>query len=223
MTTARMTKAALAAALIAGLAACGNDDSGNQTNPVLIAAKSIGATAARVRGGKADAAPAEAPRTPEQMAAEALRVNPAPLVMVGFESLGRTQVMAMTGQNGGLRTYMAPSKEALVLRDGMVVGTRGFGHDLSVAEPKTEALIRAGRPGNAPRVMRYFSGDGLERPLNFTCSVGPGPNPGVVVESCEGHGARFQNNYAPQGGHLPVSRQWLGPQLGYVTIQTLRP
>lgn len=222
MTVARMTKAALSVALIAGLAACGNDDSGNGTNPVLIAAKAAGTTAARIRGEKAEAS-TEAPRTPEQMAAEALRVNPAPLVMVGFESLGRTQVMAMTGQNGGLRTYMAPSKEALVLRDGMVVGTRGFGHDLSVAEPQTEALIRAGRAGNAPRVMRYFSGDGLERPLNFTCAVGSGPNPGVVVESCEGHGARFQNNYAPSGGHLPVSRQWLGPQLGYVTIQTLRP
>lgn len=222
MTVARMTKAALSVALIAGLAACGNDDSGNRTNPVLIAAKAAGGTVAKMRGAKAEAA-AEAPRTPEQMAAEALRVNPAPLVLVGFESLGRTQVMAMTGQNGGLRTYMAPSKEALVLRDGMVVGTRGLGHDLSVAEPQTEPLIRAGRSGNAPRVMRYFSGDGLERPLDFACNVGPGPRAGVVVESCEGHGASFQNSFAPQGGHLPVSRQWLGPRLGYVTIQTLRP
>lgn len=81
-----MTKAALSVALIAGLAACGNDDSGNQTNPVLIAAKAAGGTAARIRGDRTEAA-AEAPRTPEQMAAEALRVNQAPLVMVGFRSL----------------------------------------------------------------------------------------------------------------------------------------
>ena len=221
MIMAPMHKAALSAALIAGLAACGNDDSGNQTNPVLIAAKTAASTAARIRGDRK--APVEAPRTPEQMAAEALRVNPGPLVMVGLESLGRTQVMAMTGQNGSMRTYMAPSKEAVVLRDGMVVGTRGLGNDLSVAEPQTEALIRAGRSGSAARVMRYFSGDGLERPLNFTCTVTPGAKAGVVAESCEGHGIRFQNSYAPQGGHLPVSRQWLGPKLGYVTLQTLRP
>lgn len=221
MTTARMHKAALAALLVAGLAACGNDDSGNQTNPLLIAAKAASGTAAKICGQRE--APAEAPRSPEQMAAAALRVNQGPLVMVGFELLGRTQVMAMTGQNGGMRTYMAPSKEALILRDGMVIGTRGLGNDLSVAEPQTKSLIRAGRAGSAPRVMRYFSGDGLERPLNFTCNVAPGPKPGVVVESCEGHGARFQNSFAPQGGHLPVSRQWLGPKLGYVTIQTLRP
>ncbi|WP_199260646.1 YjbF family lipoprotein [Paracoccus binzhouensis] len=222
MITTRIHKVALSALLIAGLAACGNDDSGNDTNPLLIAAKAAGGTVARVRGDREAEAPAPA-RTPEQMAAEALRVNPAPLIMVGFESLGRTQVMAMTGQNGAMRTYMAPSKEALILRDGMVIGTRGLGNDLSVAEPQTEPLIRAGRAGSAPRVMRYYSGDGLERPLRFDCNVGPGPKSGVVVESCEGHGTSFQNNYMPQGGHLPVSRQWLGPRLGYVTIQTLRP
>ncbi|RDW12204.1 YjbF family lipoprotein [Paracoccus thiocyanatus] len=221
MTTTRIHRAALSALLIAGLAACGNDDTGREANPLLIAAKTAGGTLAGMRGGAAQEAPA--PRTPEQMAAEALRVNPAPLVMVGFESLGRTQVMAMTGQNGAMRTYMAPSKEALILRDGMVVGTRGLGHDLSVAEPGTEALIRAGRSGSARRVMRYYSGDGLERPLSFDCTVGPGPKPGVVLESCEGHGARFQNSFMPQGGHLPVSRQWAGPKLGYVTIQVLRP
>ncbi|GLK63190.1 YjbF family lipoprotein [Paracoccus kondratievae] len=221
MITSRIHHAALSALLIAGLAACGNDDTGNATNPLLIAAKAAGGTVAQMRNEKAE--PAAPKRTPEQMAAEALRVNPAPLVMVGFESLGRTQVMAMTGQNGAMRTFMAPSEEALILRDGMVVGTRGLGNDLSVAEPGTEALIRAGRPGSAKRVMRYYSGDGLERPLSFDCTVGPGPKAGVVVESCEGHGTSFQNNYMAQGGHLPVSRQWLGPKLGYVTIQTLRP
>ena len=221
MIATRIHKAALSALLIAGLAACGNDDTGREANPLLIAAKTAGGTLAGMRGGAAQEAPA--PRTPEQMAAEALRVNPAPLILVGFESLGRTQVMAMTGQNGAMRTYMAPSKEALILRDGMVIGTRGLGNDLSVAEPQTEALIRAGRSGSAPRVMRYYSGDGLERPLSFDCATGPGPAAGVILESCEGHGARFQNSFMPQGGHLPVSRQWLGPRLGYITIQTLRP
>lgn len=221
MIATRIHKAALSALLIAGLAACGNDDTGREANPLLIAAKTAGGTLAGIRGGEAQEAPA--PRTPEQMAAEALRVNPAPLILVGFESLGRTQVMAMTGQNGAMRTYMAPSKEALILRDGMVIGTRGLGNDLSVAEPQTEALIRAGRSGSALRVMRYYSGDGLERPLSFDCTTGPGPAAGVILESCEGHGARFQNSFMPQGGHLPVSRQWLGPKLGYITIQTLRP
>ena len=125
--------------------------------------------------------------------------------------------------HGAMRTYMTPSEEALILRGGMLVGTRGLGHDLSVAEPGTEALIRAGASGSGTRVMRYYTGDGLERPLQFACATAPGPNPGVTVESCEGHGVRFQNSYIAQGGRIMVSRQWIGPELGYVTIQTLRP
>src|SRR5690606_2017099 len=112
---------------------------------------------------------------------------------------------------------------ALIFRSGMLSGTRGLGNDLSVAEPGTEALIRAGRSGSAKRIMRYFSGDGLERPLDFDCTVAPGPAASVMTESCQGHGLSFQNSYMVQGGQIPVSRQWVGPALGYVTVQTLRP
>lgn len=222
MSKASIHKAALACAALAVLAACGNEsaDQGGGS-PFVIAAKTLGAAAAD-RGSAGEAA-AEPPESPEQMAAEALRVNPSPLILVGFESLGRNQVMAMTGQNGDMRTYMTPAEEALIMRNGMLVGTRGLGNDLSVAEPGTAGLIRAGRSGTATRVMRYFSGDGLERPLSFDCNVGPGPKAGVTVENCEGHGVSFQNNFMVQGGQIPVSRQWMGPALGYVTIQTLRP
>ena len=222
MIMASRHRMALSALLVAGVAACGNSDDGADLPPVAIAIAAIGDTVREMRADEA-AAEASAKRTPEQMAAEALRVNPAPLVMVGFESLGRTQVLAMTGQNGSMRTYMAPSKEAIIMRDGMVIGTRGLGNDQSVIEAQTDPLIRAARPGKGSRIMRYYSGDGLERALAYECEVAPGPKPGVVTETCTGNGARFQNNYMPQGGQIPVSRQWLGPKLGYVTVQTLRP
>lgn len=211
-------KITLAAALLAGLAGCGNDS--EDTGPFGILAQTAGQVVAQRSAAEQPAAPA---RSPEDAAAEALRVNPGPLIQAGFENLGRTTVMAMTGQNGAMRTYMTPAEEALILRDGMLVGTRGLGNDLSVAEPGTEGLIRAGAAGTGTRIMRYFAGDGVERPLQFTCTVGAGPAPGVTVENCEGHGARFQNSYMVQGGQIAVSRQWIGPVLGYVTIQTLRP
>lgn len=211
-----------ALACLALLAACGNDQTTQGSDPLTIVAKTAGqAVLSRRQAGRdAEAAPA---KSPEQRAAEALRVNSGPLILAGFESLGQSPIMAMTGQNGAMRTYMTPAEDGLILRNGMLVGTRGLGHDLSVAEPQTESLIRSGRSGQAQRVMRYFSGDGLERPLVFDCTVAPGPKAGVTIESCEGHGARFQNSYMVQGGQIPVSRQWIGPRLGYVTIQTLRP
>lgn len=215
------SKIVAASMLLATLSACGNatrDEGGNGPLGALTAT----ATQAIANRGKSDT-PAIPPRSAADAAAEALRVNPGPLIQTGFESLGRRQIMAMTGQNGAIRTYMTPSEEALILRGGMLVGTRGLGHDLSVAEPGTESIIRVGGSGAAPRVMRYFTGDGLERSLQFSCTVGAGPRPGVSVETCKGHGTTFQNSYVVQGGQITVSRQWIGPSLGYVTIQTLRP
>lgn len=214
-----VTKITLAASLLAGLAGCGNDS--ENAGPFGALAQTAGQIVAQRRAADQPAAPA---KSPQDAAAEALRVNPGPLIQAGFESLGRTQVMAMTGQNGALRTYMTPAEEALILRGGMLVGTRGLGHDMSATEAgRSAALIRAGQSGQAQRTLRYYAADGRERPLPFTCRIGPGPKAGVMVESCEGNGVSFQNNYMVSGSAITVSRQWGGPGLGYLTIQTLRP
>lgn len=217
--TALTMKPVFALSLLALLAACGNNSDESDISPVTVMQQTAGQILAERRAAGQPKAP---PRSPEEMAAEALRVNPGPLILANLESAGRSQVMAMTGQNGTMRTYMTPNEQALILRGGMLIGTRGLGNDMSVTEPATESLIRGGRSGNAQRVIRYYSGDGLERPLTFDCSVGAGPNPGVMVEACTGLGISFQNNFMVQGGQITVSRQWAGPGLGYITIQTLR-
>lgn len=221
MNTAYARNGAIALTLLAALAACSNQgpDEGGTTPASVLGTTLQQAVSART----ADPAPAAPAKTAQERVAEALRVNPGPLIQVGFESLGRTQILAMTGQNGTMRTYMTPAEEAVILRGGMLVGTKGLGRDLAVAEPGTEALIRAGQSGRGTRVMRYLGGDGLERPLQFDCTTGPGPNPGIITEDCAGHGLTFQNSYQVQGGQIPVSRQWVGPGLGYITVQTLRP
>ena len=220
MSRAMQTRAILAGVALAALSACGNtgaDEAG--ASPLSVLAQ----TATQAITARGAAQPATPAPSPQQAAAEALRVNQGPLIQATFESPARTQVLALTGTNGAMRTYMPPDEQAVILRGGMLIGTRGLGRDLSVAEPGTEGLIRAGQSGSGTRVMRYLSGDGLERPLQFSCTTSPGPNPGVILESCEGHGATFQNNYLVQNGQIPVSRQWIGPGMGYVTIQTLRP
>lgn len=222
MIRSRIRAGATGVLLLGALAACTNDSASDEQGASLTsAARQVVADVLPNRGGK-QTTPAKA-KTPEEMAAEALRVNPGPLILVGLENAGRTQVMAMTGQNGAMRTYMTPNQQALILRGGMLIGTRGLGNDMSTTEAQTEALIRAGRSGSGQRILRYYTGDGLETPLRFDCTTGPGPNAGVLVEDCTGHGLTFQNSYMVQGGQITVSRQWGGPALGYFTIQTLRP
>ncbi|WP_370515264.1 YjbF family lipoprotein [Paracoccus sp. S-4012] len=224
--------ALLAAAL--GLAACGSqtgDDGGTLGGSLVqVARQAIGSA-----GGGGAGAPAEAPRSAEQMAATALQVNPGPLVLAGLESAGVTQVLALTGENGAMRTYMTPNMEGVILRRGLLIGTRGIGNDLSTAEIGTEGLIRSRSAGSGNRIMRIYGGDGRELPLPMTCTVATGAgqsfsfagtawNATQVAETCRIAGAEVQNSYlVTAGGEIPVSRQWAGPGLGYITLQTIRP
>lgn len=158
------------------------------------------------------------------IAADALRANPNPLILVGIESQGTTQALALVQQNGSMRTYMTSGSQAVILQDGMLIATKGLGNDLSAADvQQSAAMIRAGRSGQVKRVMYYLTGEGVERPLPLTCQIGPGPKAGVMAESCEGSGARFENHYLVQNGQITVSQQWIGPALGSMTVQVLRP
>lgn len=219
------------------LAACGTPDDEAQGTIVGQLRQAVAPTVARATGKGAAAEPQPAaPMSADEMAARALAANPAPLILVGLESSGATQVMAMVGENGGMRTYMTPNEQALIIRGGMLTGTKGLGHDLSVAEvDNVAALIRSRRAGQATRTNRYLGGDGVERPLAMNCTVALGGgksfgfagsswNATQVVETCQGGGVEIQNSYlVSASGQIPVSRQWISPRLGYVTIQTIRP
>ncbi|MFD1882833.1 YjbF family lipoprotein [Paracoccus pacificus] len=225
-----MRRGAGSAALLAvlALAGCSSKTVEDQNKSSLFGSlrQAVSQTVASRRGGD-EAAAAQTPDSPQDIAARALAANPGPLILAGLESSGATQAMAVIGENNGVRTFATTNMQALLLRRGMLTGTKGLGHDLSAAEIRgSEALIRARRAGSATRTMYFIGGDGLERPLPVNCQIAPGAAAGPgqrVVESCEGYGVKFQNNYlVTSGGGIPVSRQWISPNLGYVTIQILR-
>lgn len=233
MTTGRIWQFCAALAVL-GVAGCGSDRAADEPS-IYGALKDAAAPAiARATGGAEAPAPA-APLSAEQMAARALAANPAPLILAGLESSGATQVMAMTGENAGMRSYMSPNMQALILRGGILTGTKGLGHDLSVVEGDSPSLIGARRAGQATRIHRYISGDGVERPLPMICNVTVGGAKSFafagrswtatqVGESCRSGALTVENSYlVTADGQIPVSRQWIGQQLGYVTLQTIRP
>ena len=136
-----MLKLVSALTLVALAAGCsgrnGADEAEPSASPFGIARAALGqiVTERRSQGTPAPA------RSPDEMAAAALAANPGPRIMVGLEQSGTTQVMAMTGQNGGMRTYMTPNEQAVIMRGFMVTGTRGLGRDLSVAEAAPSAAL----------------------------------------------------------------------------------
>lgn len=228
-----MVRGLALAAMVAALAGCGNDRGEGPSN-LDLARQAVGQVAGGI--GKGSGGAPAAPDNPEAMAARALAANPAPLILAQLEDPPVPQVLAQVGQNGTMRTYMTPNRQALILRGGLLVGTRGLGHDLSVAEPGALAgLIRARQAGQGQRVMRYISGDGVERPLPLTCTTAPGETQSFafagrawqarqVHETCTGQGVSIQNSYlVTADGQIPVSHQWIGPGLGHVTLQVIRP
>lgn len=225
-------------AMTLALGGCGNDRNGAGATYGPL----IGTLAGYAKGalGRKPAATTAATATVDNsagaIAARALAANPNPLILATLENAGRTQAMAMVGENGGMRSFMTPNEQALILRRGMLVGTKGLGADLAAAElDDAAALIRARRPGTAHRVMRHLRGSGQEAPLPVTCTIVTGEPKSFdfagrhwqtrqVAESCAGYGVSFQNSYlVTAAGQIPLSRQWISPQLGYVTIQTIRP
>lgn len=221
---------ALAAAV--ALSACASDTAGVAQGGAS-ASSTLKAGLALVMPGSEAAQ--TAPQNPEALAQAALSSVKGPVMLATFEASGATMVFGMVGENGAMRSYNSPDQRGIVLRNGMLAATRGFGEDLMSADTEGVAkLVTSRSAGTAERVQRYLDGDGTERPVPMRCAVSIGQPvsqtlsgiaySGVqVAEHCEGSGAVVDNGYlVSTKGRVLVSRQWAGPSLGYVMFQSLR-
>jgi hypothetical protein len=227
----RGTAALLIAAL--ALAGCSRDSAGLERGAggAALVKNGLGAV---LPGKRASTASAQTP-DPAQLAQAALASVKGPVLLATFESVGAPTVLGMVGENGTMRSYQTPDQRGVMLRSGLLAGTRGYGRDLMSADTDAVArLIRTRQAGSAPRVQRYLDGNGVERPVPMTCTVTPGASmtqdiAGItytgqqVAEHCEGSGAVVDNGYlVAADGRVLVSRQWVGPGLGYLVLQSLR-
>lgn len=228
---ARASAAALAVAVLS-LSACSRDSAGvgaTEAGAGALVKGGVAGVAALVPGRKA--APAPAP-DPGALAQAALASVKGPVMLGAFAAAPQGQfVLGMVGENGAMRSYQTPDQRGVVLRDGLLAATRGFGRDLMSSETDEVArLIRGLQSGTAPRVQRYLDGSGTERPLPMRCTVTPGAviaQAGLsvtqVAEHCEGSGAKVDNSYlVAEGGRIVASQQWVGPGIGTLILQSLR-
>lgn len=233
------TPAGLRTGLLAGLVAlglaagCARDTAGvdqSGPGPAALVKGGVSGIGALLPGKKAKAA-APAP-DPGALAQAALSSVKGPVMLAAFEAAPQAQfVLGMVGENNGMRSYQTPDQRGVVMRGGLIAATRGFGRDLMSSETEEVGrLIRALQPGTARRVQRYLDGEGTERPLPMSCTVSIGPKveqPGIsatqVAEHCEGSGAKIDNSYlVAEGGRVVASKQWVGPGIGSLVLQSLR-
>ncbi|SPH24537.1 hypothetical protein DEA8626_03589 [Defluviimonas aquaemixtae] len=226
----RAVRAALAAFIAVGVVACGTDTSKTEGSQIAVGiAKEL---ASRVAPGKKKAAGTP---DPEKLAASAKSSFSGPIIVAQMEKTGLLTALGEIGRNAGVRTFVTPSEQAIMLRQGLLVGTRGLGNDLMSTELGSAAALVGGRTGGqTQRVWRYLDGEGIERPLPMNCTITRGPAKSFTFagnahstvqmdENCSGQGLSISNSYWVTGnGTIALSHQWIGPALGHVTIQLVR-
>ncbi len=216
---------ALAAALLA-LAGCGSDET------------LFEATLDRVRSNSgAGSGPATAPA----ITREQLNALPYAVISVQLEGVPSRAFLGAQTNNGGRVTYMASNRRSVVLEGMAVSATHGLGYDLvGLRTPAEDPLVTPTPPRDWPksyiRIQRYRGGDLKIFSRAFACvpeAVGPARIEIVELtfsliemrERCANSRYAFENRHwvDPITGAIWKTRQWIGPRMGTIDIEVVRP
>ncbi len=200
--------AAMGLALL--LAACGSEQS---QNPLLPALQSLPATLGR-----------KAPATGPTAADIRSRITPdvraqfgnVPLKIAVLEDKNLASVLIQRQQNRDVVTYFTPDGISMAYKSGVLVATRGLGFDLMEADvDEVLQSLRTGRNG-AVRVHRYLDGEDQIVLRSFVCDY---EGSARITETCYSDGFSIENTYQMNAGSVTASRQWIGPQQGYIRLE----
>lgn len=175
-------------------------------------------------------------RTPQWIAA-----LQSPTLEVTLERSGQVALLSpfsdrLDSSVGAVRIWRAEDESQIVLRDGVLIATRGLGHDIGSTSSKTMiAALSAREPLQGLYQLYLVTGDNGTEVLNLMCrtdEVGPeivdigalGYETRHVRANCaSGFGdITFDFWVSQQGQTVWQSRQWAGPELGYMRLRLLK-
>ena len=160
-----------------------------------------------------------------------------PYAMVGIERRGAYASMTLAGQNQAYESWVTSDGAGIVLRNGLVTGTKGLGADLLTADLGGMDQLVQQSSGSANRIHRFLDGEGRVFALTYTCTAAPAPDEQitiigrsystrVVVETCSAPDQEpFENRYwiGKSDGNMWQSRQWVSAIVGHVVVLSLVP
>lgn len=171
-----------------------------------------------------------------QQIAQTLASTTASLALFEFEARDNARIVLQDIQrNGPYQTYGNQARLVIVLRQGMVTSTRGFGGDLMSSETdQLLSYVQSRTEGRVSYDQRFLTADNQTVVYRYSCHVIPGGpmsddygNSGQSVSakctSVDGGTQDFTNVYSVgPDGYITAGRQWIGPTIGYVNSQILR-
>ncbi len=157
-----------------------------------------------------------------------------PRMLIEVEGLDAAATAIPHGARDGIATWRTADNVGLSFRDGVVIATRGLGHDLMSADVAgTLAALGGGPQSGYSRLLTLLDGEGHTVFRAFLCEMGP-PRPETVTlfdtafattrrdETCHTTGLTVANSYWQDAdGTMRRARQWLSPGTGMLTTERL--
>lgn len=210
-------------ATVLTLAACGNDAGSDG----LLG--TVGkALAARVTGGDT---PIDAR---QDLTAAQLARSPTSVLLVVVEKSDSGFTALPVASGSGTVQWIDATGGGLLTRDGVLVGTRGFGFDLIQADvAPLRAALRAGGGSDLLRIEHRLNGASEPVRERFFCALvpigtetltffGTAHSTRVFEERCVGETRSFVNRYwRDGGGTMRQSAVDIGPETGVLTLSRL--
>ncbi|MFG6599509.1 MULTISPECIES: YjbF family lipoprotein [unclassified Sulfitobacter] len=153
----------------------------------------------------------------------------------GLQDFLRRVARRSDGTPGMVEVWQSTDQLQIVLREGVLVGTKGLGGDMRSAQAQTVIAALDGQGGGGERLITLARLDGTAQTVPFACDVTHlGPETIQIVdrrlsvrhlrEHCVYGATTFTNDYwAETGtGKIRRSRQWAGPAFGYMAIDLLK-
>lgn len=155
--------------------------------------------------------------------------------MITREDTQTSALLLRIESSRGYETFGSADRRTITMNGGLLTATRGLGGDLMSTDlSQVGPLIKSRRAGQGTRTIYVLDGEDRTLAIPLACSVSPGGTVPVkagalnttarqVTETCTGDALKVTNIYLIDGkGRAVSSKQWAGPYIGYVLMQTLR-
>lgn len=177
--------------------------------------------------------PANAPPDP--------RVQPlidagVPRLQVAFLETGKSGVLLLENTRDGVKTWLSSDGATLLTRDGMIVGSRGFGGGMMASDvSESISAVYGGYTGDVLRFHTFTTGEDKIETRSYKCVIENRGNKTITVqgrpvstrltrETCHNSDQSFLNLYwmSNQTGRMVQSRQWLGDFLQVINLREMQ-
>ncbi|MGJ8629240.1 MAG: YjbF family lipoprotein [Sulfitobacter sp.] len=217
------------------LAGCSNGSIGGQDGSPLVQAGGalFGSVKAQVSGNKVEPKRTVVTRQLlDETQGEVMQVIP--------DHTGLQDFMFLAGVStddypGKVEVWRTTDKAHIILRNGVLIATKGLGGDLRSADAQAALAGFDGQGGGGERLLTLDRLDGSAQAVAFACDMTQLGRETIQIvdqrvstyhirEDCVYENASFTNEYwvETSGGRMRKSRQWVGPVFGYIELTRLK-